>query len=73
MSQTIFDEMPASSSSTLEDVRCYNFSVGSPHRMEFYSPGYPGAYPARVDCFLVLTGNSFDGTAFFDGLGLTHS
>lgn len=57
MSQTLFDEMPALSSSALEDPRCHNFSVGLTHRMEFYSPGYPAAYPAKVDCFLVLTGS----------------
>lgn len=39
-----------------EDVRCYNFSVGQPHRQEFYSPGYPGSYPPKIDCILVLKG-----------------
>lgn len=42
---------------TVEDVnRCYNFSVGMTHKQEFYSPGYPANYPAKVDCFLVLSG-----------------
>ena len=41
---------------SLEDVRCYNFSVGMPHRQEFYSPGHPANYPPKVDCLLVLKG-----------------
>lgn len=41
---------------SLEDVRCYNFSVGMPPRQEFYSPGHPANYPAKVDCLLVLKG-----------------
>lgn len=39
-----------------EDPRCHNFSVGQPYRQEFYSPGYPGSYPAKIDCILVLKG-----------------
>lgn len=44
---------------SLEDVRCYNFSVGMPHRQEFYSPGHPANYPPKVDCLLVLKGFFF--------------
>ena len=30
-----------------------------PHKQEFYSPGYPANYPAKVDCFLVISGLFF--------------
>ncbi|KZS08530.1 putative Neuropilin and tolloid protein 2 [Daphnia magna] len=39
---------------SLEDVRCYNFSLGMPHRQEFYSPGHPANYPPKIDCLLVI-------------------
>jgi len=39
-----------------EDPRCRNFTIGLPHRQEFYSPGYPGSYPAKIDCILILEG-----------------
>ena len=39
-----------------EDPRCRNFTIGLPHRQEFYSPGYPGSYPPKIDCILILEG-----------------
>ncbi|XP_022236980.1 neuropilin and tolloid-like protein 2, partial [Limulus polyphemus] len=29
---------------------CFNFTVGSPERMELYSPHYPKKYPNNTDC-----------------------
>jgi len=34
---------------------CKNFTYGNPHRSEFYSPGYPGPYPAGIMCFRTIS------------------
>ncbi|KAG8177370.1 hypothetical protein JTE90_015926 [Oedothorax gibbosus] len=38
-----------------DEATCFNFSVGNPHKREFYSPNYPGHYPKNTKCTLRIT------------------
>ena len=35
---------------------CFKFEEGDPIKNEFYSPGYPEAYPKNISCYKVLEG-----------------
>jgi len=34
----------------IKEGYCKNFTIGNPHRSEFYSPGFPANYPPNINC-----------------------